>query len=305
MTCTDASAAYVLRGALLALGVGCTPEPESPKPGELLAGGPVVCELYDGSAVCATVGQEASYPPAKGIPGVTLSTLSMSGSLLCGLDPQRAIHCYGFDKNNILDVPSGTWSEVAAGNSHACALDATGAPTCWGADYDHALDVPAGLRVHNLVVGDNRSCAQRLDSDDWTCWGSDTTWAAAGVTLGVPGAGVRLTSPSMSGSALYGVHEDGTLGYYGYPDDPRGRHLVPTGDGYTSVDAGNRNACALHTSGRIDCWGSNESGQGDIPDGEWTDVAAGDTMVCGRRSDGVVVCWGCGGECADPLPDLP
>lgn len=273
--------------------------------GKLLAAGPVVCELYQGEAVCVTAGRDTPYPLAKGIPGVTLTSLSMSGNLLCGLGVDGAIHCGGYDISGLLNVPAGAWSEVAAGNSHACALDLEGAPTCWGADYDYALAVPAGVHVRNLVAGDNRSCAQHRESGDWLCWGSDTAWAQKGITLGVPPAGVRLTSPSMTGSALYGVKEDGTLGYYGYPDDPRGRDQVPPGKGYVSVDSGNRNVCALHESGQMTCWGSNESGQDAVPDGAWLDVAVGDTIVCGRRAEGGVRCWGCGGECPVANPSLP
>ena len=125
------------------------------------------------------------------------------------------------------------------------------------------------------------------------------------MTLGVPPPGTVLTSPTMTGVNLYGVLSDGTIGYFGYPDDTTGSDEVPPGAGYVAVEDGNRNACALHASGRIDCWGDNGYGQAEVPAGSWTDVATGDTMTCGRNNAGVVECWGCGGVCPTQYPDIP
>jgi hypothetical protein len=290
---------------LLACSGAEKPAPASPAPGELLVAGMVACELYDGRSICKTIGREDPYPPADGLPGVALKSLSLHNNFVCGLDVDGVIHCGGFDILGVQDVPAGKWSEVAVGNSHACALDLEGAPRCWGADYDHALQAPAGARLKNLVAGDNRTCAQDRSTGDWLCWGLDTALPERGINIDGPPPGIQLRNPVISGSALSGILPDGSLAYFGYQDDRFGRQNLPEGTGWISVDGGNRNACALHESGRIMCWGGNESGQNDVPDGEWTDVGAGDTFSCGRRKEGGVYCWGCDGGCPVAEPDMP
>ena len=78
------------------------------------------------------------------------------------------------------------------------------------------------------------------------------------------------------------------------------------------IDAGDFHVCGAELEGgTIGCWGNNDAGQSDAPEGEFTNVAAGSYHSCGVRSDGTVECWGCAhpeypdfdnGQCEVPQP---
>lgn len=250
-----------------------------------------MCSLDCGRTSCATITQETRYLTADGIDAEDLRTFSMSGNLQCGLDAAGHIRCGGFDQYDLLDVPDGVWMAVAAGNSHACALALDGTPTCWGADFDGAIEVPSGTHLRSVVTGDNRTCGQLLASDGWICWGRRDVEP-------LPTAADEPVTMAMNGVTLYGVRADGTLGAWGLDDGDS----MPHGDGYVRVDPGTSAVCALHESGRVDCWGPGVDELGAAPDGRWTDLAVGEGFVCAREAAGDVRCWGCGGTCPVTAP---
>ncbi len=62
---------------------------------------------------------------------------------------------------------------------------------------------------------------------------------------------------------------------------------------FIRIAAGEDHACALQTSGRIQCWGANDEGQLDAPEGvAFQEVTAGYRFTCGIRTDGGISCWG-------------
>ena len=69
---------------------------------------------------------------------------------------------------------------------------------------------------------------------------------------------------------------------------------VPTVNAvYVLFDAsGGYHACGLRADGTIVCWGSNNHGQTDAPDGFFSAVSAGNYFSCGLRTDGTITCWG-------------
>ena len=66
----------------------------------------------------------------------------------------------------------------------------------------------------------------------------------------------------------------------------------PSSDWLTAVDAGWWHSCGRRVDGSVDCWGSDSSGQSDVPRGRFNAVAAGAQHSCGLRLDGTVDCWG-------------
>ena len=63
---------------------------------------------------------------------------------------------------------------------------------------------------------------------------------------------------------------------------------------FRSISLGHDHACGILTSGVIVCWGRNDRGQADPPDGEFKSVSAGGSGSCGIRPDDTAVCWGHG-----------
>ena len=80
-----------------------------------------------------------------------------------------------------------------------------------------------------------------------------------------------------------------TVSCWGSDED--GRLDAPDGE-FTAVAAGYGFSCALRTDGTVSCWGSNSRGLTWAPDGEFTAVAAGEDHLCALRTDGTVSCWG-------------
>ena len=62
-------------------------------------------------------------------------------------------------------------------------------------------------------------------------------------------------------------------------------------------------ACAVGADNTITCWGANESGQADAPDGQYTAVSAGDLHTCALGVDNTIVCWGYDGNGRAGAPD--
>ncbi len=48
----------------------------------------------------------------------------------------------------------------------------------------------------------------------------------------------------------------------------------------------------MRTDGAVECWGRNEYGELNAPEGRFTAVTAGAFHNCGLHTDGTVDCWG-------------
>ena len=80
--------------------------------------------------------------------------------------------------------------------------------------------------------------------------------------------------------------------------------ISPPATGYIAISAGGSHTCGLRTSGELACWGDNEYGQTNAPEGSYTavGVAVNSPISCGLRETGAIECWGDTAAFEDDLP---
>ena len=84
------------------------------------------------------------------------------------------------------------------------------------------------------------------------------------------------------------------------PTSPTGCHVRGATRGpYIAVSDGFGHTCALTAAGEAVCWGWNNFGQAEVPEGRFTAISAGHVATCGITDAAEAVCWG---EWAPELP---
>lgn len=231
-------------------------------------------------------------------------------------------------------------TQLAAGYSHTCALLSTGGVKCWGWNADGQLGLgdstsrttPTDLStlssgVTQVVAGDSHTCAL-LSSGGVKCWGynasgqlgvgdstsRNTPTALSTLTSGVTQLAARgnTTCARLSTGAVkcwgfnfFGQIGDGTTTSRNTPTS------VPTlTSGVSQIETSGAHTCALLSTGGIQCWGFNSSGQ--LGDGTTSDNATpanvpaltsgvtqirlGGSHSCALLSSTGVKCWGGNGD---------
>jgi alpha-tubulin suppressor-like RCC1 family protein len=185
---------------------------------------------------------------------------------------------------------------LAAGETHSCALLDNGTLKCWG--FNHigqlglgdtayrgdntnemgdslpAVSLGTGRTAVVLSTGANHVCAL-LDNGSLKCWGFNSNGQ-----LGLGDTSSRGDGANEMGDALPAV----SLG---------------TGRTVRAVSCGASHVCALLDNGSVKCWGSNQSGQLGLGDGNARGDAAnemGDSLPAvslgtGRTAVAVVAGW--------------
>jgi len=66
----------------------------------------------------------------------------------------------------------------------------------------------------------------------------------------------------------------------------------PPDGAFVAVSAGGETTCGLRTDSSVDCWGRNDFGQADPPDGQFRSLSVAASYACGIRVGQVIECWG-------------
>lgn len=249
-------------------------------------------------------------------------SLSAGGSHTCAVLSAGNVKCWGaneygqlgdgttknrpdsVDVSGLEDVKN-----ISSGEFHACALLSSGSVKCWGMNYHGELGAGTNigpdscsavsgtyacskepveaLNVKNadvLAAGRNHTCAGK-SSGEILCWGSNWDGQLGfekKVWIELCGSGL-LTFPCSTKPV-------GVSGQF---------------PSIRSITAGDAHTCALLSSGRARCWGTNDYGQ--LGDGTVKGklkpenisglvnvqfISAGAKHTCAALSSGEVKCWG-------------
>jgi alpha-tubulin suppressor-like RCC1 family protein len=217
--------------------------------------------------------------------------------------------------------------DLSVGQSHACIVRRNGRVRCWGLNSYRQLGDGSATDVEQVAAGGTFTCAVRAPSGmprHVVCWGGNARYqlgttmitetstplrvmgtdGAVQVTAGYAFACARLETGSV---VCWGDNLQGQLGRGSTtPDRSETPMPVSLAGSAVDIDAGEGFACAALTTGSVQCWGANRSGQlGDgttmtprptpVTAGSLTgvvEVAAGQSHTCARTMGGAVTCWG-------------
>ncbi len=279
------------------------------------AGGVMRINTAQTANITVTDGTHTSAALRIVVSNVSASMVSAGGFHTCAVRSDGAVECWGLDdsgqlgngnpltnsSNPVLVSGLTNVTQVSAGKYHTCALRNDGTVWCWGLnDYgqlgnNSTTDSPTPVQVRGVggtgyltgvteVGADGKFTCARLSSGEVRCWGRNQS--------GQLGNGTNNNSSTPV--AVVDVGGSGTL------------------TGVSAITTGANHACALLSSGGVDCWGLNDHGQlGDdnSPNNSSdpvqvrgaggtgylagvTEINGGRMHVCALLSDSTVYCWG-------------
>ena len=279
----------------------------------LTAAGVVECWGSDDSGQLANSAGDSLVPVVVNGLGGAAATISAGGQHACAvLTSTGALLCWGH--NDYGQIGNGTFGgnfpvpqqvqgltsgivAVAAEATMTCALNTAGGVQCWGNNSDGSLGNgnPGVLASVSpvQVVGLTSGVAAIAGGSD-----GDTTCAL---------------SPT-GGVVCWGYNGSGQVGHSAFTPGPLSRAFSPVpvdglSSGVAAVAVGPQDGCALLTTGAMQCWGRNDTGE--LGNNSNTDsssptgvnglssgvaslggTAQGIDHVCALTSAGRLLCWG-------------
>ncbi len=218
------------------------------------------------------------------------------------------------------------FAAISAGATHACAIDTEGQVFCWGDNHFGQLGVPdtgevcgrgdsarkcSRTPVHvemesaavSIGAGEHITCAADAEGAAW-CWGMLREPGPMRVPIDVALAGI-----SVGGDTVCGLDSEAGIHCWRWMEMSAGVTSPSEEQGWTSLTAGTRHACALDADGRAFCWGSDADGAlgfgtgnhdkyverpaGPVVGGQrFRQLVTSTKRTCGIDRDGALYCWG-------------
>jgi alpha-tubulin suppressor-like RCC1 family protein len=231
------------------------------------------------------------------------------------LQADGTLVAWGTNDLGIGEVPSGLAPAVAvaAGYGHTLALRASGGLTAWGANWQGQCDVPAlSLPVVAFAGGEYHSVAVVTEA------AALPVFAPTSGTLIPSGGTLEVTLSCAAKDVEIRYTLDGSVPTESSPlyaaplvlsslTVVKARAFMPGGTGNRMATATYMKQAGAGVPGTVVAWGSNWSGQCQVPAGlsnSVAAVAAGYAFTLALKTDGTVAAWGegdkDGGPCAVP-----
>ena len=179
---------------------------------------------------------------------------------LCGCGPPR-------------DMSSSCcFEKVTAGHTHSCAIADDASVHCWGEDDFHGKTDPPNGAFTDIHLLQRASCGLRADGTI-DCWGYTNLFDAE-VLYG--------TFSQLAGRC--GLHEDGEIRCFDGPSPPSEIQAI------SAIELSN--SCAIDDEQAIHCWGAEDTGQTEPPQGEYHGLSSTSSVGCALDASDEIRCWG-------------
>jgi hypothetical protein len=185
-----------------------------------------------------------------------------SGSGACALLSNGIVHCWGrlFGNTQTVTSDDAIMGDIKSGlvaSRHAiCAIRTDDSVGCY---YDNGgrPHPPSGLESAMLSASPSGVGMCSLLGGAATCWSEYQSQAT------IPAA-QTFTQLALTSAGTLGLHDDGTLAYWGQATAADNR--IPAGERFSSVTGAAGLVCGLRESdGTAVCWGGGQFGQADVP----------------------------------------
>jgi alpha-tubulin suppressor-like RCC1 family protein len=233
------------------------------------------------------------------------------------------------------------FTAVSAGRDFTCGITAAGAAYCWGQNKGGSLGngatgnrskpdrvaQGASVRFDSVSAGSDHACGL-TDTGTILCWGTNTfgqlgngstTDSPTPVSITMPfgttfeqvkaGASFTCGLTTQGVAFCWGLNDTGQLanGFNYTFQNPNPLPVAVPGGPFRQLSATQGHVCAVDTTGRVVCWGSNATGQlgrGGNPDvgtpnpssivgsDQYATIAGGVGFSCGVLLSGSASCWG-------------
>ena len=240
---------------------------------------------------------------------VSAAFLTTSDWSSCVIKMDGTVRCWGFDEDDP-HVTSPPFFHISSRLLHTCGLRSDYSVSCWGKN-NYGQATPPPYEFIDVSAGAHYTCGIKKSDKTIVCWGLGVAYGGVDFDQTSPPVGQFVQISTGRCEHACAIMDDGDgdesgevkcWGNNWEPWDDKdwvGQAEPPTGIDFKQISVGCVHSCGLKEDGTVECWGSNDLGDG-LPIGQssppsdlFKQISAGFAHNCGiKMSNNTVKCWG-------------